>query len=327
MVDYINTYRREIAAFFANSTATHAGDLAQHHQTKQLHYLRISNPVNPEVLTSYQKRLSSNRGNPYMDARRLLEAPASGLRFSADICARNNPQPTIGPTIYRLTWRRSSRRLLHVPPGWAAMQGAGAARHGNNRATSSIPPTTTLAMSRAALLPPPTRSKHKERCNLRRIIISAPRSPCWWAPRSPPRPRSTPTPPELKFSPTKAGQREQALAAAFTETYNAASDSRRQPRRAAGRHQDHDLRRQGNPKPFPICEGQRSRSMQVPTVSARRRRWSPTGPVNAKLGRHHPEGPRCSRATRSCTSGTAAGASSGSSSPRAASTSAGAAHR
>ena len=66
VVDYINTYRREIAAFFANSTATTQASGQNITQTKSLHYLRISNPVNPEVLTAYQNRLSSNRGNPYM---------------------------------------------------------------------------------------------------------------------------------------------------------------------------------------------------------------------------------------------------------------------
>ena len=64
--DYINTYRREIAAFFANSTATTEATSQNITQTKLLHYLRISNPVNPEALSGYSKRLESNRGNPYM---------------------------------------------------------------------------------------------------------------------------------------------------------------------------------------------------------------------------------------------------------------------
>ena len=66
VVEYINTYRREIAAFFANSTATTQATDLNISQTRLLHYLRISNPVNPEVLTNYQRRLSSNRANPYM---------------------------------------------------------------------------------------------------------------------------------------------------------------------------------------------------------------------------------------------------------------------
>ncbi|HEY2771252.1 MAG TPA: MlaD family protein [Solirubrobacteraceae bacterium] len=98
VVDYINTYRREIAAFFANSTATTQASSANITQTAQIHYLRISNPVNPEVLTSYQNRLSSNRGNPYMTPGGY-EKLASGLSvFGSNLCT-SHPQPSIGPTI------------------------------------------------------------------------------------------------------------------------------------------------------------------------------------------------------------------------------------
>ena len=31
VINYINAYRREITAFFANSTGDHAGPLAEHH--------------------------------------------------------------------------------------------------------------------------------------------------------------------------------------------------------------------------------------------------------------------------------------------------------
>src|SRR5581483_2105950 len=65
--NYINTYRRELAAFFANGTASTQATSQNISQTGLLHYVRISNPVNPETLTSYSRRLNSNRGNPYMD--------------------------------------------------------------------------------------------------------------------------------------------------------------------------------------------------------------------------------------------------------------------
>jgi phospholipid/cholesterol/gamma-HCH transport system substrate-binding protein len=98
VVHYINTYRREIAAFFANSAAVTQATSQDITQTKQLHYLRISNPVNPEVLANYQKRLSSNRANPYMvpgGYTRLLQGlPA----FGGYLCT-TTPQPTIGSSI------------------------------------------------------------------------------------------------------------------------------------------------------------------------------------------------------------------------------------
>jgi virulence factor Mce-like protein len=96
--DYINTYRSEIAAFFANSAATTESTSYNNISTEALHYLRISNPVNPEVVTNYQHRLDSNRANPYMvpgGYSRLL----SGLQVFGENLCTSNPQPTIGPTI------------------------------------------------------------------------------------------------------------------------------------------------------------------------------------------------------------------------------------
>jgi len=98
VIDYINTYRREIAAFFANSTATTQASGQNITQTKSLHYLRISNPVNPEVLTAYQHRLSSNRGNPY-PAPGTSGQLLAGLRTFGGYLCTSTPQPAIGPTV------------------------------------------------------------------------------------------------------------------------------------------------------------------------------------------------------------------------------------
>jgi virulence factor Mce-like protein len=98
VIDYINTYRREIAAFFANSTATTQGTLLNLAANQALHYLRISNPVNPETLTAYQKRLNSNRGNPYTQPGGYQQL-TSGLSVFGSYLCTNNPQPTIGSTI------------------------------------------------------------------------------------------------------------------------------------------------------------------------------------------------------------------------------------
>jgi phospholipid/cholesterol/gamma-HCH transport system substrate-binding protein len=98
VIDYINDYRREIAAFFANSTATSQAVQQNIAGNKVLHYLRISNPVNPEVLTSYQHRLSSNRANPYSAPGTYNELLSSLPVFGGYVCT-STPQPTIGPTI------------------------------------------------------------------------------------------------------------------------------------------------------------------------------------------------------------------------------------
>ena len=96
--NYLNTYRREIAAFFANGTATTQASGLNITQTKILHYLRISNPVNPETLTNYQRRLNSNRGNPYIAPGASAQL-LSGLSVFGSYLCTGNPQPAVGPTI------------------------------------------------------------------------------------------------------------------------------------------------------------------------------------------------------------------------------------
>jgi phospholipid/cholesterol/gamma-HCH transport system substrate-binding protein len=98
VIDYVNTYRREIAAFFANSAATTQATSLNAAQTTAFHYLRISNPINPEVLTPYQNRLSSNRGNPYIAPGGYSQL-VNGLSVFGGYLCTNNPQPTIGPSI------------------------------------------------------------------------------------------------------------------------------------------------------------------------------------------------------------------------------------
>jgi phospholipid/cholesterol/gamma-HCH transport system substrate-binding protein len=98
IIDYLNVYRREIAGFFANSTATTQATSLNAAQTKALHYARISNPINPEVLTAYQHRLESNRGNPYMVPGGYGQL-VSGLSVFGGYLCTSNPQPTIGPSI------------------------------------------------------------------------------------------------------------------------------------------------------------------------------------------------------------------------------------
>lgn len=96
--NYINSYKREIAAFFANSTATTQATTQNITQTKLLHYLRISNPVNPEALTSYPRRLESNRGNPY-PAPGVYGQLLTGLPVFGGYLCTSNPQPSIGPAV------------------------------------------------------------------------------------------------------------------------------------------------------------------------------------------------------------------------------------
>jgi len=98
IIDYVNDYRREVAAFFANSTASTQATSLNAAQTQAFHYARISNPINPEVLTAYQHRLDSNRGNPYMAPGGYSQLSGGLSVFDAALCT-STLQPSIGPTI------------------------------------------------------------------------------------------------------------------------------------------------------------------------------------------------------------------------------------
>jgi virulence factor Mce-like protein len=74
--DYLGLYKNEIAAFFANDSAatqyvfkpinkTVKGALST--SSGQMHVLRVSNPMNPEIMAGFPSRLSTNRSNPYSE--------------------------------------------------------------------------------------------------------------------------------------------------------------------------------------------------------------------------------------------------------------------
>jgi phospholipid/cholesterol/gamma-HCH transport system substrate-binding protein len=67
IVDYLGLYKREIAAFFANDSAATQATEVGFGNSNILHYLRTANPVNPEIMTGWPYRLSTNRSNPYTE--------------------------------------------------------------------------------------------------------------------------------------------------------------------------------------------------------------------------------------------------------------------
>jgi phospholipid/cholesterol/gamma-HCH transport system substrate-binding protein len=95
ILDYVNKYRRELAAFFANTAATTQATSASLTSSALKHYLRISAPVNPEALTSYTNRPDSNRSNPYMAPGGYNQLLKGLETFGSYLCT-SNPLPTIG---------------------------------------------------------------------------------------------------------------------------------------------------------------------------------------------------------------------------------------
>jgi phospholipid/cholesterol/gamma-HCH transport system substrate-binding protein len=97
VIDYVNVYRREIAAFFANSTATTEGTLASAYGGNA-HYLRVANAVGPEVLMPYQSRPLSNRSNAYM-APGGYDRLRQGLSVFAGYLCTSHPLTSPSPSL------------------------------------------------------------------------------------------------------------------------------------------------------------------------------------------------------------------------------------
>jgi hypothetical protein len=98
VIDYLNAYRRELAAFFANGTAATEATQPSISTSQVLHDLRVSVPVNPETLTAYAQRTDSNRSNAYLEPGGYLDLLSGLPVFGSSLCT-SNELPTIGPTI------------------------------------------------------------------------------------------------------------------------------------------------------------------------------------------------------------------------------------
>jgi phospholipid/cholesterol/gamma-HCH transport system substrate-binding protein len=101
VIDYIQSYRREIAAFFGNSAATEQGQFSSANGGRA-HYVRISNPINPELLTGYPVRPLSNRSNAYMAPGGYSQLLHGLSVFGSYLCTAH-PLPTIGSSLSQTT--------------------------------------------------------------------------------------------------------------------------------------------------------------------------------------------------------------------------------
>ncbi len=88
LLDFLGLYKPELTAFFANvAAATQARS-----QATGVHYLRTTNPFNPENLAVYPRRIGSNRPNPYMFPRGFDKLRPGGAEVYEDgHCGRAVP--------------------------------------------------------------------------------------------------------------------------------------------------------------------------------------------------------------------------------------------
>jgi phospholipid/cholesterol/gamma-HCH transport system substrate-binding protein len=101
IVSFLGNYQKELGSFFANTVAaTEAYDQPQNAKGP-VHYLRTANPVNPENLAVYPRRLGSNRANAYPAPGQAWANVFNGVRtylpvFDGRNCGNKNPAPPGG---------------------------------------------------------------------------------------------------------------------------------------------------------------------------------------------------------------------------------------
>jgi phospholipid/cholesterol/gamma-HCH transport system substrate-binding protein len=102
VLDFLGLYRRELTAFFANTVA--ATQATTRSSRGPLHYLRSTNPFNPENLAVMPRRLPSNRTNPYTLPGHFTQLREGLPSYETRHCGRsaapaivNDPTPVPGP--------------------------------------------------------------------------------------------------------------------------------------------------------------------------------------------------------------------------------------
>jgi ABC-type transporter Mla subunit MlaD len=99
VLDGAGLYKSELAAFFANAAAATQATAAVAGSNEPAHYLRTSNPLNPEMLAQHPKRLSSNRTNPYPFPGDSLNLKDGLPSYETRHCTGQTLSPTLGPPV------------------------------------------------------------------------------------------------------------------------------------------------------------------------------------------------------------------------------------
>jgi phospholipid/cholesterol/gamma-HCH transport system substrate-binding protein len=85
-------YKNELSAFFPNAAASTQATTRE--GNTRVHYLRTTNPTNPENLAVYPRRLASNRTNPYPFPNAFRNLASGLMSYETRHCA-SGPAPTL----------------------------------------------------------------------------------------------------------------------------------------------------------------------------------------------------------------------------------------
>jgi phospholipid/cholesterol/gamma-HCH transport system substrate-binding protein len=93
--EFLGEYKGELTAFFANTAAaTQAFDPGT-----RLHYLRTTNPINPENLAAYPRRIGSNRPNAYQLPGGYAKLSGGLEVYESRHCGRSVPTISTEPPV------------------------------------------------------------------------------------------------------------------------------------------------------------------------------------------------------------------------------------
>jgi ABC-type transporter Mla subunit MlaD len=95
ILQFLALYKPELTAFFANTAA--ATQAAETQAGKKVHYLRTTNPLNPENLAVYPKRVGTNRPNAYAKPGNFNQLKQGMPVFENRHCANGLPAVTNVP--------------------------------------------------------------------------------------------------------------------------------------------------------------------------------------------------------------------------------------
>jgi virulence factor Mce-like protein len=115
IANWLGEYRNEVRAFFSNVPA-----VTQARTPDGVHYLRTSNPMNPENLAAYPRRIGTNRPNPYMKPNTFLNLDRTSpsdpglLAYETRHCSR--PNPTTQPDQALADALQQVLPVLQTPP-------------------------------------------------------------------------------------------------------------------------------------------------------------------------------------------------------------------
>jgi phospholipid/cholesterol/gamma-HCH transport system substrate-binding protein len=102
VIGYIDSYRRDLAGFFANGAAASQATTSGGLSSASVHYVRVEAPISPDALTPFQTRPYPDRSNPYLVPGGYSKLSTGLPVFGSYLCT-DTALPTVSPTLTSTT--------------------------------------------------------------------------------------------------------------------------------------------------------------------------------------------------------------------------------